>query len=309
MSNVALGPGAEFDAIRELLARWGHRASGIGDDAAVVNVPRGDRLVVSVDASVEDRHFKPEWLTPREIGYRAIASALSDIAAMAAAPLGVLVAIGVPSSWRDRLSEIGDGIGDAVDAVRTHILGGNLSDAGRLSITTTVLGSVFVPLARSGARPGDRVYVTGRLGGADAALRRLESGEPLSPFHARFVRPVPRIDEARWLSDRGVSAAIDISDGLVADARHIAAASGVALELDADRVPCASGVAVELAIESGEEYELLVTSPRALDTIAFESRFRVGLTQIGRVVDAPAGTVRVFGALVANARGHDHFSR
>src|SRR5262249_45918217 len=162
--------------------------------------------------------------------------------------------------------------------VGTHILGGNLSDADLLSITTTVLGSAFAPLARSGARPGDRVYVTGRLGGADAALRRLESGETLSPFHAQFVRPVPRIDEARWLSDRGASAAIDISDGLVADARHIAAASGVALELDADRVPCASGVAVELAIESGEEYEVLVTSPRELDTIAFESRFRVGLT-------------------------------
>jgi thiamine-monophosphate kinase len=309
MSNVSLGPGAEFDAIRELLARWGTRASGIGDDGAVVNVPRGDRLVVSVDACIEDRHFKADWLTPREIGYRAVAAALSDIAAMAATPLGVLVALAIPASWRDRLSEIADGIGEAVDVGRTHVLGGNLSDAETLSITTTVLGFAFEPLARSGARPGDRVYVTGRLGGADAALRRLESAEALSPFHARFVRPVPRIDEARWLADRGASAAIDVSDGLVADARHIAAASGVGMDLDADRVPCASGVAVELAIESGEEYELLVTSPRELDTIAFESRFRVGLTQIGRVVPAPSGAVRVLGALVANPRGHDHFSR
>ena len=306
--NITLGPGAEFDAIRALLARWGSRATGIGNDAAVLSLPRGDHLVVSVDTAIENRHFKARWLTPREIGYRAVAAALSDLAAMASRPVGVLIALGVPASWRAHLEDIADGIGDAVDVAKTHIVGGNLSDSDVLSITTTALGSAFAPLTRSAARPGHRVYVTGRLGAPDAALRRLESGEPTGAFHERFARPVPRIDEACWLADRGAVAAVDISDGLVADARHLASASGVALELDADHVPCAAGVTVELAIESGEEYELLVTSPREIDTNAFEARFHVSLTHIGRVVAAPSGAVRVFGAIVANPRGHDHFS-
>jgi thiamine-monophosphate kinase len=122
------------------------------------------------------------------------------------------------------------------------------------------------------------------------------------------VHPVARIAEARWLADHGVSAAIDISDGLVADARHVAHASGVAIELDASRVPCVDGVAVEGALESGEEYELLVTSPRALDVAAFERRFALPLTEVGHV-DVGDAAVHVTGARVANAAGHDHFSR
>jgi thiamine-monophosphate kinase len=306
--NLPLGPGAEFDAIREMLARWGDRATGIGDDAAVLELPRGDKLVVSTDTAIENRHFKTRWLTPQDIGYRAVAAALSDLAAMAAAPVGVLVAIGAPESWRAKLGEIAEGIGSALDVAKTRIVGGNMSDADILSITTTVIGRAYSPLGRDGARRGDHLYVTGRLGGPDAALRRLESGEPAGVFHARFARPEPRIEEAQWLAERGASSCIDISDGLVADARHLASASGRALEIDSDRVPCIPGVAVELALESGEEYELLVTSRRDLDPIAFEAHFRVPLTRIGRVVDGPAGAVRVLGALVANPRGHDHFS-
>src|SRR5262245_42670453 len=121
MSTTPLGGDgeAEFDAIKAMLARWGARAVGIGDDAAVLDAPRGDSLVVSVDTSVEGRHFKREWLSPREIGYRAVAAALSDLAAMAALPVGVLVALGVPRGWRDSLLELADGIGDAVEVART----------------------------------------------------------------------------------------------------------------------------------------------------------------------------------------------
>jgi thiamine-monophosphate kinase len=305
--TTPLGPGAEFDAIRELLARWGPRATGIGDDAAVLNVRRGDRLIASVDTAIENRHFR-EYLTPREIGYRAVTAALSDLAAMAAEPIGVLIAIGLPPAWREKLGDLADGIGDAVDAAKTRIAGGNLSDASELSITTTVLGTAFAPLARNTARGGDRVYVTGRLGAPAEALRRLEAERSADPYRDRFVRPVARIAEARWLADHGVSAAIDVSDGLVADARHLAHASGVAIELDASHVPCVDGVHVETALESGEEYELLVTSPAALDVTAFERRFALPLTEIGRVNDG-AAAVLVTGARVANAAGHDHFSR
>jgi thiamine monophosphate kinase len=129
--NVELDAhGVEFAAIRELIARWGTRAEGIGDDAAVTRLPRGDALVASVDTSIEGRHFRRDWLLPREIGYRAVAAALSDLAAMAARPFGILVALALPPAWRDVLPEIADGISDAVDLARAKILGGNLSAAG-----------------------------------------------------------------------------------------------------------------------------------------------------------------------------------
>jgi thiamine-monophosphate kinase len=114
--STPLGSGAEFDAIRRMVERWGDRASGIGDDAAVLTMPRGDAVVVSVDSAIEGVHFRAEWLSPAEIGYRAVAAALSDLAAMAASPRGVLIALGLPSSWRDRLDDLAEGIGDAVSS-------------------------------------------------------------------------------------------------------------------------------------------------------------------------------------------------
>jgi thiamine-monophosphate kinase len=307
-TSAALGPGAEFDAIRRLLDRWGTLASGVGDDAAVLSMPRGDLLVVSVDSAIEGRHFRAAWLSPTEIGYRAVAAALSDIAAMAARPQGVLVALGVPDAWRNRLDEIADGIGEAVAASNTAILGGNLSAANELSITTTVLGSVFLPLARRGAKPADRVYVTGTLGGAGAALAQLLAGEMAPAHRERYAHPSPRIAEARWLADAGASAAIDISDGLGADARHLATASGIELALDGASLPLADGVDLERAAQSGEEYELLVTAPHALDTAAFEARFRLPLTEIGRAVAGVPGAVHIAGVPDLHLAGHDHFS-
>ncbi|HVX41007.1 MAG TPA: thiamine-phosphate kinase [Gemmatimonadaceae bacterium] len=304
---VPLGPGAEFDAIRLMLDRWGPRATGIGDDAAVLRIARGDALVASVDTTVESRHFVRGWLTPREIGRRAVVAALSDLAAMAAHPSGVLISLIVPEIWRAELLELADGFGDAVTEAGTCIVGGNLSAGSELSITTTVLGHAYAPLTRAGARAGDRVYVTGRLGGPADALHRLRDGADAGPHRERFARPAARIAEAGWLAARGASAAIDISDGLSADARHLAAASGVCIALDARAIPCADGVAPELALESGEEYELLLTSPEPLDTADFEARFGIPLTAIG-AVEAGDG-VRVIGARVAAPSGHDHFSR
>jgi len=307
--DVPLGPGAEFDAIRRLADRWGPRASGLGDDAAILRVPRGDTLVASIDTAVEGRHFERAWLSPREIGYRSVVAALSDLAAMAARPIGVLVALTLPDAWRDELLDLGDGIGDAVDAGRTHVIGGNMSGGGELSITTTVLGAAFAPLTRSGARPNDRVYVTGELGGPAEAVRRLSLGQSAGPFRHRFAHPVPRLDEARWLAERGASAGIDVSDGLLADLRHVSAASGVAIDVDDRSVPRMSGVDLSVAMRGGDEYEMVVTSPRDIDRAGFERRFGVRLSEIGRVVDASRAEVTVRGARVADDAGYDHFSR
>ena len=309
--TTALGPGREFDVIRELLVRWGDRAEGVGDDAAILTVPAGEQLVVSTDSSVEDRHFKRGWLTPREIGYRATAAALSDLAAMGAAPLGVILAMAVPATWRGSVGEIAEGIGEAASLVHAPIVGGDLTAGGELAITVTVLGSSATPLRRSGARVGDRICVTGRLGGPARAIADLIAGRGLdAESRRRFAHPEPRIREARWLASHGATAAIDISDGVVADAGHIAAASGVAIRIDLDALPCQAGVDCLDAAASGEEYELLVALPPAAAVHDFEALFRLPLTEIGRVIDGSGPGVQTVhhGVSVAPPRGYDHFS-
>jgi len=310
--SLALGSGAEFDAIRGMLARWGKRATGIGDDAAVLDVPRGDSLVASVDSFVEHRHFRSGWITPREIGYRAVTAALSDLAAMAARPLGILVALNLSAAYEKQLMELADGIGDAVDAATTRILGGNVTGAEELCLTTTVMGAAFAPLARKGLEPGDFIYVTGRLGGPGAATAAWLTGHaPAAEHRARFAKPVARLREARWLADRGAVAAIDISDGLAADLEHLAAASGVGADIDLDRLPLVSGVDDVIgAAASGEEYELLVGMRGELDASEFERTFNLPLTAIGRVTTREEGIAfSRGGGRVAKPSGYDHLSR
>jgi thiamine-monophosphate kinase len=312
VTDVALGTGEEFDLIRKLRERWGTLAVGLGDDAAVLEPPRGDRIVVTTDSAVEDVHFRREWLSMAEIGYRAVTAALSDVAAMGAEPRGVLVALSLSPEARSRLLELADGIGDAVRAAGTVIIGGNLSQGDLLAITTTVVGTVHEPLTRSGARPGDLLYVTGALGGPSAAVRAFLDGKtPSAELCARFARPSARIAEARWLAARGVSAAIDVSDGLIADAGHVAAASGCTLEIRGERVPVFAGAADEDALTGGEEYELLISSRAVLNESEFAGRFGIPLTPIGRVTDGTSGVkLTRNGKPVAlpAARGYDHFS-
>lgn len=308
--QTALGAGGEFDAIRGLLERWGPLAVGIGDDAAVLDVPPGERLVASTDTAVDDVHFRRDWMSPREIGYRAVTAALSDLAAMAASPLGILVSLQIPDDSRQLLNEIADGVGDAVRAGGTVIRGGNIAAGGAIAISTTVLGSALTPLRRAGARAGDNVYVTGLLGGPAAALGALRSGKPPAPNHReRFAHPVARIVEARWLAARGATAAIDLSDGLPGDAAHLAAASGVALELSLDDLPLLGGVSADDAL-GGEEYEILLTARAQIAAAEFSDRFGVPLTRVGAVIDGPPGvTFTRAGNRVAVPPAYDHFSR
>jgi thiamine-monophosphate kinase len=309
--HTSLGGGVEFDAVRALLARWGEAARGIGDDAAVLEVPRGDSLVASVDATIEQHHFRRAWLTPREIGYRGAVAALSDLAAMAALPRAMLVALALPERWRADLDAIADGLGEAAREYAAPIVGGNISAASELSITLTVLGSAREVLRRGALQPGDSVWVTGAFGGPGAAIRALSSGNEPSPDHReRFVRPRARIHEARWLAAEGATAAIDVSDGLASDLGQLAAASGVVIEVEVERLPVVSGVIAEQALASGEEYELIVGCRDDLDSTAFRERFGIPLTRIGR---ARSGTPDVVlmraGARVANPEGYDHLSR
>lgn len=317
--EIAMGPGPEFDAIRDMLRRWGPRARGIGDDAALLHVPAGQQLAVSVDASVEEVHFRRAWLSPREIGYRSTAAALSDLAAMAATPLGLMCALAIPPAWRGDLHDIAEGIGEAAEQYAVPIIGGNMTAGERLTLTMTVLGAVSHPLPRSAVQPGDTLYVTGELGGSGAALSALLEGrQPDGADRARFARPVPRLAEARWLAGRGAHAAIDVSDGLGAELAHLAAASGVHIDLDAAAVPRVAGVTMSAALRSGEEYELVVAAP-AIDAGEFRAAFALALTAIGRARALAAGEsagVTILGVeeldhgagRVARAGGHDHFS-
>jgi thiamine-monophosphate kinase len=306
--NIDLGPGNEFDIVRILLAEWGKAAQRIGDDAAILDVPPGERLVVSTDTSLEGIHFTREWLNSFEIGYRATAAALSDLAAMAARPLGILIALTLPEGNKQEAREIATGIREGASAVLCPIVGGDLSSGKELSLTITALGSTPHPLARSGAKVGQHVYVTGRLGGPAAAVRAWRAGGvPTDADRGRFASPVPRIEPAIGLAARGATSAIDISDGLMADVGHIAAASKVCIEIDAERVPRVSGVSPVQAASSGEEYEIVVTGP-AIDTTQFAEEFGLDLTEIGRVVPGTPGIVlKQGGELIATPPGFDHF--
>lgn len=269
-----------------------------GDDAAAFRVATDEEIVVSSDASVEGIHFRRAWMTWETIGYRAAASALSDLAAMAAAPIGLVVSVALPPELgMDTTAALGRGVGEIARATETRVLGGDLvASPGPVFLDVTVLGRAAAPTTRRAARAGDEVWVTGELGAAASALRDFERGlEPDGVARGAFERPRPRIREARWLAKRAdVHAAIDLSDGLVRDAKHLAAASGVALRIDAGRVPAASALhafrkapaGVRLVLAGGEDYELLLAAaPGALAGLArsFAARFDLPLTRIGTV--------------------------
>ena len=308
--DTALGPGPEFDLIRTLLARWGDRARGIGDDTAIIDVPAGERLVISTDSTVENIHFKRAWITAREVGYRATAAALSDLAAAAAVPLGVLIAIALPKEWLAHAVELADGIGDAMTECGTHVIGGDLTGGTELALTITVLGRAAAPMRRGTAHAGDSLYLTGRFGGPFAAMRAWNAGHTPAPeARARFAHPEPRLAEARWLVEHGAHAAIDISDGLLGDAAHLAHANGMTVHLELDSVRTMGDVSHLEAAQSGEEYELLVAAPAHLDVSAFERAFQLPLTPVGRLERGPPEVHAMHrGARVAASGGFSHFS-
>jgi len=292
---VPLGPGGEFDLIRRFVSASGPLPGrvlvGPGDDAAVL----AGGWVVSTDVSVEGVHFRRRWLTDPEIGYRATAAALSDLAAMAAEPVGVLVSLVLPDDGAVDADALHRGIRSAAEGVGAGVIGGDVARSpGPLVIDVVVLGIADEPVSRAGARPGDEVWVSGTLGGSAAAVSIWESGgEPPPPLRRAFVHPVPRIAEARALKDRGgVRSLIDLSDGLAGDAGHLAAAGGVAIVLDSRSIPVFPGLAdvvgekeaLGFALHGGEDYELCcVVSPGSLGSGKSARVAGVSFTAVGRV--------------------------
>lgn len=314
---IPLGPGREFDLIRELVRRWGPRARDIGGDCAIVEAG-GETLALSMDVSVENVHFRRAWLTPREIGYRAAAAALSDLAAVAAEPIGLLLTISVPPGDAALALAIGEGAGDAVADAGAVILGGDMSRGGEIVVDCCVIGR-SPAAARAGARPGDKLVVTGALGGPLAALEAWNAGrEPDAEARERFARPAPRHAAARFLSQHRARAMIDLSDGLAGDIGHLLAAGSLGVRIEADRLPLlhsARAAALALgepawrfAARSGEEYELLAAIPADVsdDDLAHGP---VPVTVIG-TFEADAGLRATSGgAAVQLPATHDHFGR
>ncbi len=320
------GPGGEFDRLRAIFAALGAAGRDLGDDCALLSVG-GRTLAISIDLSLEGVHFRTDWLALREIGWRATAAALSDLAAEGATPLGVLVSLGVPgnpkglpdgrrqrrTSNASPAAQIMAGVGAAARNVGASVLGGDLVRSPRYLVDVCVLGVAQRPVRRSGARPGDGLWVTGRLGGAGLALAALRAGRGgrLAPaLRRRFARPVPRIAAGRWLARRGARAMIDISDGLAGDAGHLAAASGVGVAIELERVPCWPGVTPLAAVRSGEEYELLVAMPRRFgprDVRAFRRATGLPLTRIGACTAGRGVRMTNDGRPITPPPGFDHF--
>lgn len=297
MTTIAMGPGGEFDRIRAIADALGGAASGLGDDTAVL--PDGDgAIIVTNDACVEGVHYRPGWLRDEEIGWRAAAAALSDLAAAGATPVGVLVGMTIPAGIRDeRPVGVMRGVGEMVRSAGTVVRGGNLSDGPVMSLTTTAIGRSRRPMSRVGARVGDGVWVSGVLGGARAALLAwLDGREPAAGARTAFARPQPRLRAGTWLATHGATSMMDVSDGLAGDAPHLASASGVRIDIDLATLPIHPSVhgearrrdepAAVLAAVGGEDYELLFTMPDTFDDAAgAEAGGGVPITRIGTVLE------------------------
>lgn len=322
--------------IRTAAARPG--AAGIrrsiGDDAAVLEPTPGTTLVATTDLLLEDVHFRRRWAEPADIGWKAMAVNVSDVAAMGATPRWALVALACPdSAGADEVEAFYEGALALCDAHGVVIVGGDTSSStAGWSVSVTLLGEAVAPVLRSTARPGDLIAVTGGLGRAGAGLAILERGQApsgvppavLAEATDAHLRPKPRVTEGRWLAGAGgVTAMMDLSDGLATDLPRLVAESGAGATIDLVRLPVApSARTIAVALEQdamawatggGEDYELLVTCERS----AFE-RLRTGLaaaagtslTAVGEI--GGAGGVRWVDAAGRDAvvtAGFEHFSR
>jgi thiamine-monophosphate kinase len=289
---------------------------GVGDDAAVVEPPRGEWLAVTVDAVVEGVHFGPGF-SPEDVGWKSLAVNLSDLAAMGARPLWALVALGVPRgadpAW---LARVGAGLARCAAAHRVAVVGGNVTAARELSLTVTAIGGVRRRrlLTRQGARPGDVLLVSGTLG--DAALGLEPAAAPA--LRRRQRRPDPRLALGRALC--GIATAcIDLSDGLLQDLGHLCDASRVGASVRLDRLPLSRAYRAATrgrrdpwaaAATGGEDYELLVAVPSRKVPAALAAGRRAGtrLTVVGEVVaGAGVAALRPDGRAYRPRRaGHDH---
>lgn len=299
-------------------------ALGIGDDAAVLRVPDGTELAVTTDTLVAGIHF-PSDTAPDAIGHKSLAVSLSDLAAMGAEPAWATLALTMPGADEAWLTAFARGLSDLARAHGVALVGGDTT-RGPLSVTVQVLG--FVPagkaVRRAGARPGDELYVTGTLGDAGLALACLQGRcavpeEALRALRRRLDTPQPRVAEGLALRDLAV-AAIDVSDGLLADAGHLAQASAAGVTIETDALPVSELYRAhmdlerpwDLALTAGDDYELCFAAPAShADRVA--ERFAVMNTRVTRIgcVEAGSGVRcrrRDGSVYLPSGTGYDHFA-
>jgi thiamine-monophosphate kinase len=277
--------------IRSRATRRKGIVAGIGDDCAILQIPAGQQALVTTDFSLEGIHFRREWHPPEVVGHRCLTRGLSDIAAMGGKPVAVFLSLALPQNlrqpWVDRFTK---GLLGLADRFNVTLAGGDTAQSpGGILADIVVIGSIpkGKAIRRSGARPGDRIYVTGTLGGAAAALKLLFAGKKLRQADfPRHFHPVPRIEVGQFLLEKGLaSAMIDLSDGLSTDLGHICEESGVGAEIQAPAIPRASvgkpahEVDLQLALHGGDDYELLFAAPRGKQVPPHIAG--VDITQIG----------------------------
>lgn len=320
--------------------RPGAVSLGIGDDCALIQPRSGDDLAVTTDLSVAGRHFRLDWHPPESVGHRTLARGLSDLAAMGARPLAAFLSLGLPrelaaSGKRNgpagRVSWIDGFLNGFLGLARAHqapLAGGDLAETPLAVADIVLIGAVprGRALLRSGARPGDVIYVTGALGGAAAALARISEmaaekhdqrgrlriPKPMEAQLRPHLFPQPRLAQGQWLMRRRMaSSAIDISDGLSTDLRHICDESGVAAEVWAEALPVHAAATLKQALHGGEDYELLFTAPaklrmpRAIAGVTVSAVGRIVLAGKGR---PPVSLVTGGVAHPLEARGWEHFA-
>ena len=323
---ITVSDAGEFGLIARIVARLSAGAAqgvlvGPGDDAAVVAAPDG-RVVVTTDLVVEGRHFRREWSSAYDVGRRAAARSLADVAAMGARPTAIVVGLAAPPDlpldWADGLA---DGLRDECATVGAVVVGGDVSAGDHVTIAVTALGDLAgrAPIGRGGARAGDVVVVAGRLGYGAAGLALLEAGRAHETLADAHRRPRVAYLAARRLAEAGATAMIDVSDGLVADLGHVAAASGVCIELATDDLPLPADLVeagLALGVDpltwvagGGDDHAFAATMPgdaalRAVTLLA-DLPEPVPFAQVGRVVPG-AGVTFVDGA-PPGAGGHEHW--
>lgn len=257
---------------------------GIGDDCAVLRLSPGSELLVTTDLCIEDVHFRRDWHPPASVGHRCLTRGLSDIAAMGGEPLACFLSLGLPrnlqQSWVYGFLK---GLLALAKQFNVQLAGGDISSAPKITADIIVTGQVPAgkSILRSGAKTGDRIYVTGSLGGSAATLKQLYAGKPIKPTRSNtHFHPQPRIKIGSWLRKHKLATAmIDLSDGLSVDLEHLCKESRVSALINASQVPVAKNAVLELALHGGEDYELLFTAPK---NAKIPSRIAgVSITEIG----------------------------
>lgn len=337
---------SELALLKQIRARAAQMSNpelrlGIGDDCALLHLRADEELAVTTDLSVADRHFRLDWHPPEAVGHRTLARGLSDLAAMGARPIAAFLSLGLPQKLvqspkgkRSWLARFLDGFFALAQAHQTALAGGDLAESPIPVADIVLIGAVLSgkALLRSGARPGDLLYVTGSLGSAAAGLARLEqlaaalehsrprtrqSELPRIPARLKalltpHLYPRPRVAQGLWLARRSLAtAAIDLSDGLSTDLAHLCEESGVAAEVYAAALPIHPAATLAQAVHGGEEYELLFTASSAARVPSSLDGVRV--TRIGRILGPrpatpPVTLISSRGKVPLTPQGWEHFS-